>query len=184
MPETDDPRAVWAWFRHDICGGEYQEALDRLFASSVADADFFYPKPLLSAQVYELLNEPQLARSAYDAARIVLETEIRARPDDFRLHSALGITLAGLGRKDEAILEGKRAVELYPVSKDTLAGTRPVIDLALTYTMVGEHDAALDRIEYLLSIPSLVSVPLLRLDPRWAPLRDHPRFKELEKRFG
>jgi hypothetical protein len=50
--------------------------------------------------------------------------------------------------------------------------------------LVGEYDAALDEIEYLLSIPSWFSVPLLRLDPRWDPLRDHPRYKDLLRRHG
>ena len=58
-------------------------------------------------------------------------------------------------------------------------------DLAFIYTLVGEHDWALDKLEYLLSIPSrTMSVPMLRLDPRWDPLRDHPRYKELIRRNG
>ena len=57
-------------------------------------------------------------------------------------------------------------------------------DLAFIYTLVGEHDDALDRLEYLLSIPSLtMSVPMLRLDPRWDPLRNHPRYKDLIQRY-
>ncbi len=79
--------------------------------------------------------------------------------------------------------EGQRAVEAYPLSRDALFGVFPITDLALIYTMVGEHDAALDRIEHLLSIPSLMSVRLLELDPRYAPLRSHPRFVELAARF-
>ena len=71
-------------------------------------------------------------------------------------------------------------MELYPVSKDALWGPGYVFSLAQIYAMVGEYDASLDKIEYLLSIPSyILSVPFLRLDPRWDPLRDHPRFKRL-----
>ncbi len=54
----------------------------------------------------------------------------------------------------------------------------------MIYTMVGEYDAALDEIEYLLSIPSVMSVPLLRLDPRGDPLRDHPRFRALLEKYA
>jgi serine/threonine-protein kinase len=50
--------------------------------------------------------------------------------------------------------------------------------------MVGEYDAALDQIEHLLSVPTGFSVPLVRLDPRWDPLRDHPRYQELLQRYG
>jgi len=52
------------------------------------------------------------------------------------------------------------------------------------YTMVGEYDSALDEIEYLLSILSFVAVPTLRLDPLWAPLRDHPRFQALLEKYA
>ena len=101
-----------------------------------------------------------------------------------RCNSALGIAYAGLGRKDEAIREGKKAVELYPVSKDADEGQSVVLDLAVIYTMVGEYEAALDEIEYLLSIPSETSVPWLRLDPIWDPLREHPRFQELLEKYA
>ena len=99
-------------------------------------------------------------------------------------HSQLGITYAGLGRKEEAIREGKKALELRQVflaREDSLGGGRAgwVKDLAVIYTMVGEQDAAVDLLEYLLSIPSLVTIPVLRLDPTWPPLRNHPRFKKL-----
>ena len=99
-------------------------------------------------------------------------------------NSALGIAYAGLDRKAEAIREGKRAVELSPVSKDPYAGLSNVGTLAVIYTMVGEYDAALEEIEYLLSIPSYMSVQNLRLDPRWDPLRDHPRFEALLDKYS
>ncbi len=187
MPKTDDPGALLAWFWQEIYEGKYREALQRLSSLSVdlfQTPDGFESKALLSAQAYELLNEPQLARSAYESARVVLEKEALARPDDYRLHSSLGVALAGLGRKDEAIQEGKLATELYPVSKDAVDGTIVILDLALVYTMVGEHDAALDQIEYLLSIPSWISVRRLQLDPRFQPLREHPRFQKLVDRYG
>jgi TolB-like protein/Flp pilus assembly protein TadD/tRNA A-37 threonylcarbamoyl transferase component Bud32 len=187
MPKAENPYAIWSWFWQEVYEGKHQEALGRLSSSSVdavGDTEFYYPKALLSAHAYDLLNEPQLAHDAYDSARVILEREVPARPGDFRVHSALGIAFAGLGRKDDAIREGRRATELYPVSKDAYGGARQLMHLALIYTRVGEHDAALDQIEYLLSIPSDLSIPLLRLDPRWRPLWDHPRFKDLEKRFG
>ncbi len=123
------------------------------------------------------MGESERSREAYDTARILLEEEVKRHPDDHRVRSSLGIVYAGLGRKEDAIREGKLGVELF---KDPLAGPYRVEDVAFIYTLVGEHDDALDQIEYLLSIPSqTMSVPMLRLDPRWDPLRDHPRYKEL-----
>ena len=75
-------------------------------------------------------------------------------------------------------------IKLFPVSKDAMIGPYRVEDLAFIYTLVGEYDLALDQIEYLLSIPSLtMSVPILQLDPRWDPLRDHPRYKEIIRKY-
>ena len=77
----------------------------------------------------------------------MLETRIQEHPDDDRFRSALGIAYAGLGRKEDAIREGKLGVELLPMSKEAWRGAYREEDLARIYTMVGEHDAAIDRLE-------------------------------------
>ncbi|MCI0407854.1 MAG: hypothetical protein L0191_04695, partial [Acidobacteria bacterium] len=102
-------------------------------------------------------------------------------PNTANLHSALGIALAGLGQKEQALGEGRRAVELLPVSRDALDGPFRIRDLAHIYLMVGEHEEALDQLEALaaLSHGNPVPAPLLRLDPTWTPLRQEPRFKRL-----
>jgi tetratricopeptide (TPR) repeat protein len=94
-------------------------------------------------------------------------------------HSALGIAYAGLGKKEEAIREGQLAVELLPETTDAWAGLWRLEDLARIYVMVGEYDLAVEKLEYLLTIPSELSVPLVQLDPTWKPLHNHPRFKKL-----
>ena len=71
-----------------------------------------------------------------------------------------------------------------PVSKDALDGVSLVESLALLYTVVGEHDAAIDQLEYLLTIPSIISVPRLKFQPVWEPLHQHPRFKRLLEKHG
>ena len=99
---------------------------------------------------------------------------------------------AGLGRAAEAIAEGKRAAELCPVSLDPMDAGAFLKNLALIYTMVGDHDAAVDQIketiscyvagvEYLPLFPSMFSLPMLQVDPRWGALWDHPEFKLLVK---
>ncbi len=130
------------------------------------------------------MNRPQLAHADYDTARALLETKLREQPQDDRLHSSLGIAYAGLGRVEEAIREGKMGVELMPVSKEAWKGVYRVEDLARIYVMVGEYDAAIDQLEFLLSRPGVLSIPLLRLDSRWKPLWDHPRFQELVEKYG
>jgi serine/threonine-protein kinase len=71
------------------------------------------------------------------------------------------------------------AVEIQPVSKEAIRGTKWVEELARIYMMVDEFDAAIDQLEYLLSIPGQLSIPFLQLNPAWDPLRNHPRFKKL-----
>ena len=94
-----------------------------------------------------------------------------------RFHSALGLAYAGMGRKVEAIAEGRKAVEVTPRSADALDHTDAVADLARIYVRVGEPDAAMDQIEYLGTIPSYYSAGGYRTLPDWAPLRGNPRFE-------
>ncbi len=129
------------------------------------------------------MNRPQLARADYETARALLETKLQDQPQDERLHSSLGIAYAGLGLVEEAIRAGKRGVELMPVSKEAYRGVYRVEDLARIYVMVGEYDAAIDQLEFLLSRPGNLSIKLLQLDPRWKPLWDHPRFQELVEKY-
>jgi len=120
-----------------------------------------------------------LEQEQYDSARIFLEAKVKEWPEDARVHSSLGLAYAGMKWKEEAIREGKKAVELLPVSKDAWRGPYRVTDLARIYVMVEEYDAAVDQLEFLLSIPSEISIPLLRLDPVWEPLRDKVSFQQL-----
>ncbi|MCH7596421.1 MAG: hypothetical protein IID35_07665, partial [Planctomycetes bacterium] len=187
-PRINTPRSIFYWFQQELFERNYQAALDRLASTPGESLEYqfwFIPKSQLAGLVYRLMGESERSREAYETARILLEEEIEKRAEDHRVRSSLGIVYAGLGRKEDAIREGKRGVELFPVSRDALIGPYRVEDLAFIYTLVGDYDAALDRLEYLLSIPSeTMSVPMLRLDPRWDPLRDHPRYKELLRRHG
>jgi tetratricopeptide (TPR) repeat protein len=125
------------------------------------------------------MNEKESAKKYYDKARDVLEARIQQEPNDARLHSSLGIVYAGLDRREDAIRKAQAGVDLLPVSKEAMRGPSRVRALAQVYVMVGKYDQAIDQIEFLLSIPGELSIPLLRLDPDWAPLREHPRFKQL-----
>ncbi|MCK5484454.1 MAG: tetratricopeptide repeat protein, partial [Gemmatimonadetes bacterium] len=114
--------------------------------------------------------------------RVIIEPWLRENPDDARAYGALGIALAGLGRYAEAVREGRKAVELVPLSKDAFNAKEHLRELARIYAMVGEHDAAIDELELLLSLPGPLSVARLRIDPTWDPLREHPRFQALVAR--
>jgi TolB-like protein/Flp pilus assembly protein TadD/predicted Ser/Thr protein kinase len=172
----------WISYWQETYQGRYREAIGRLGADADGWLRFSWlirPRSLFEAWAHELLDEPELARDAYESARTQIEAELRVSPDDPRLHASLGLAYAGLGRKADAIREGERAVELQPVSKDAVFGPSLVVDLAFICAQTGEHDAAMDQIEYVLSVPAHFSVHLLRLDPRWRVLHDHPRYRAL-----
>ncbi|MHC4086032.1 MAG: tetratricopeptide repeat protein [Planctomycetota bacterium] len=177
----DNAKIVNSLVMLDVFDGNYPEALDRLSLKSedIDDQFRFIPKALRCARICGYMKKKELAKKYYEEARSILETKIQEQPEDARLHSSLGITYAGLGRKQDAIREGKLGVELLPVSKEGMRGLSKVEDLAEIYVMVGEFDAAIGQLEFLLSIPGRISVPLLRLDPAWDPLHSNPRFKKL-----
>jgi TolB-like protein/Flp pilus assembly protein TadD/tRNA A-37 threonylcarbamoyl transferase component Bud32 len=179
---ADDIDIVLTYVWLDIFDGKYQEALAQIASSKLeafSSQDVYFPKAELCAQIYGLMGNKELEQDQYESAVGVLETRIQQEPNDARFHSALGIAYAGLGRKQDAIRQGKLAVELLPVSKDAMRSFYRAKDLAQIYVMVGEFDLAIDQIELLLSLPGELSVPLLQLEPAWSPLRDHPRFRKL-----
>ena len=113
----------------------------------------------------------------------VLEQKVILRPESARYRVLLALAYAGLGRNEDAVREGQLAVELLPPSRDSYTGPDWIAYLALIYAKVGEHDAAIEQLEYLLSVPAFMSVSWLRLDPAWDPLRDHPRFQALLEKY-
>ncbi len=138
-----------------------------------------FPKQLIRAEAFHFQGDSESAKAAFEAARTELEKALEERPEDYRLYGSLGIALAGLGRKDEAIDAGRKSVEMQPVDREAYIGFFNDTATTEIYTRVGELDLAIDQLDYLLSIPSKFSVSVLRLDPRWDPLRDHPRFQAL-----
>jgi len=155
---------------------------DALAILQEAPQDALYdgtPKELLEGAIYTFLNDKQKALSAFERARPIAEKALRESPDEASRHKILGLILAGLGEKNAAIAEGKRAVELLPESQDAFDGPKITIALAQIYARTGESEQALQLLDRSLSTPNGVTVPLLRLDPIWDPLRKDPRFQAL-----
>jgi len=137
------------------------------------------PKASLEGTLYLYLDDKVNAHSAFERARIIAERLVRESPDDAARHGQLGLILAGLGQKDAAIAEGKRAVELLPESQDAFDGPEVTAVLAQIYAWTGEHDQAFSLLDHLLITANGITVPLLKLDPVWDPLRKDPRFEKL-----
>ena len=137
------------------------------------------PKAYLEGRLYQYQDDKMKAQRAFEHARTVTEQLVRDAPDDPFCHMQLGAILAGLGRKEDAINEGKKAVELLPESEDAVEGPIATAALAEIYASIGEHDEAFLLLDHLLAAPHGLTVPQLKLDPVWDPLRADPRFQKL-----
>ena len=120
------------------------------------------------------------ARAAFGADRVAQERIVQAQPGDGPTVSVLGLIDAALGRKEEALREGRLAVELLPTSKDSLRGPYMVFRLAMIAGWVGEKDLAIEQLRLSMKLfPVGPHYGYLKLDPMWDPLRGDPRFEEI-----
>ena len=134
---------------------------------------------LALAQTNALRGDQALARAYADSARVAFEARLRDVPEDAPTHAYLGLALAYLGRRAEAVHEGERGVELLPISRNAGQGADLLRRACLTHLIVGESEPALDRLESLLKVPYYLSPGWLKIDPNFAPLRGNPRFERL-----
>jgi serine/threonine-protein kinase len=165
---------------------DYQGALRQLESETRRAFDMqdqYSPVPLLRGQVQRLAGQDELARRSFEAARLELEQKLTQDPADARFHSALGIAYAGLGRRVEAVREAKLGCDLMPASKDAWRALYRPEDLALVYTMIGKPSEAIAQLDDLLARSGQFTANVLRLDPRWDPLRSDPRFQALLTKY-
>ena len=144
------------------------------------------PKSFLAGCTAVAQGDLALAQKSLEAARKVFETAVKEAPGSAERHANLGLCYAFMGRKEDAIREGRRAVELKPESKDAYDGAIMNCFLALIYARVGENDLAIPLIERLLRTPGAVdsvnysiTVNDLKFRWEWDLLRNDPRFQKL-----
>ena len=143
-----------------------------------ADA-FGSSQQLHLAEISALKGDASGVRLHAEDARKTFVEQLREAPDDAERHVLLGLSLAFLGRKEEAIREGERCAAIVPVSKDAHQGPYFQHQLVRIYIVVGEPEKALDRLEPLLKMPYFLSPAWLKIDPNFDPLRNNPRFQKL-----
>ncbi|MBC8646892.1 MAG: hypothetical protein H7X85_06990 [Thermoanaerobaculia bacterium] len=180
-PAAVDPTALVAYVARTDLGWaldeEQRELLLRLAPSAFDDDVAAWASSL--AQAYALRRDEKRARVHAEEARNAIEEQLRAAPRNVQRRLALGLALAYLGRREEAVREGERGAALVPIAKDAYVGPQLQHLLARIYLLVGEPEKALDRLEPLLKIPYYLSPGWLRIDPNFDPLRSHPRFQKL-----
>jgi serine/threonine-protein kinase len=133
----------------------------------------------VGAEIAWLHHDTVAARRRAETARVAFGEFLRATPQDGQSRAELGLCLAMLGRKAEAIREAERAVALVPISADGYSGPYYQHLLVRTYLLVGEPDKALDALEPLLKAPYYLSPNWLKIDPTFDPLRTNARFQRL-----
>ena len=159
-------------------------ALAAIPAEGIQGGAFVYPRAWFAGLAARTFNDPATAHASFAAARAVVERSVLAQPDYAQAWSLLGRIDAALGRKEEAVREGRRACELLPPSTDALEGAIFLTDLAVIYAWVGEKDLALEQLALSARTPMGVTYGGLKLDPQWDALRGDPRFDALVARLG
>jgi tetratricopeptide (TPR) repeat protein len=142
-------------------------------------ADVRVNHPCLEGIVARMTGDDAKSRSAFIAARSEQEKTVQAQPNHAPALCALGLIDAALGRKEEALREGRRAVKLCPIEKDAMRSIAMVKYLAMIAAWVGEKDLACEQLAIVTRSPGDVSYGQLRLMPFWDPLRGDPRFEEI-----
>ena len=134
---------------------------------------------IISSVLLEKLSRTSPAPGRLSLKQRTLQSQLKQSPDAAKLRIQLRKVLAYLGEKDAALAEGRRATELLPESKDAFDGPEITEGMAQVYSIIGNNEQAIELLDGLLRRPSGVTVPLLKLNPVWDPLRNEPKFQAL-----
>lgn len=172
----------WTLMVLDLYDGESANMLNR---AETVDWEWvehqyqFQPLALLRGYAHVGLEQPEQARQHFELARLLVEQQLQENPDDPRLHSAIGLALAGLGQPDEAIAAGRKGLEMMHPDTEAMRGPYRAEELARIYVMAGKPEQAFPLLKLVLERPSHFSVAHLQHDPAWQPLRNHDEYQRL-----
>ena len=140
---------------------------------------YSFPRTWFAGLIARGEGNHEAAQHAFAKTRETVQADLKQWPDDAKTNIMLALVESALGRKDEAIRAGQRAVQLLPTSHDAFDGPAIATNLAVVYAQLGEQDLALQELTPLLDIPNGPTRGMLRVEPEWDPLRNDPRFKKL-----
>jgi TolB-like protein/Tfp pilus assembly protein PilF/predicted Ser/Thr protein kinase len=138
-----------------------------------------FNRPFVDGVIAKLEKDEVKAHAAFEAARMEQEKIVQAQPDYAPPLCVKGVIDSFLGRKEEALSESRRAVELLPVERDALNGPLMLQWYAISAAWVGEKDLALEQLNAVARVPGMISYGYLKLLPFWDPLRGDPRFEQI-----
>ena len=170
-------RIFLATAEHDPRAGE--RALADLRENTYGPDAIRYTRAFGEGFFGRLKGDTVAAQAGFTKARAEQQQIVNAQPDYGPALCVLGLIDAGLGRKDDALREGRRAAELMPPSKDSINGAQIMQLLAVIYVWVGEKDLTIEQLQRTAQVPGGSSYGHLRLWPQWDPLRGDPRFERI-----
>ena len=170
------------WIYGSLCERDFdgaRRALAALPSAGCHDDTIPFPRAWCEGVVAQMRGDTRAARAAFTDARTEAAKLVTQQSGYAEALCVLGMADGTLGHKEDAIREGRRAVELLPVTKDAIIGARLVRNLSLIYAWTGEKDLALEQLAVATNIPGYLSYGELRLHPYWDPLRGDPRFEKI-----
>jgi tetratricopeptide (TPR) repeat protein len=180
IKSKDNAGSITYWLTViDVYDEKYKNALDRLSPepNDIKNKSLF--DVLLYSQICRYDKDEKTAKECFTYAMNKLKPMVDEKPEAAYLHSQLGTAYAGLGKTEEAIEEGQRAVELRPENTDLRLRMFRTEDLARIYVMVGKYNEAIEQIQILLENHGRLSPAILKLDPDWKELHDYAEFQQL-----
>ena len=178
------PQIAPSWLDCALAERDVAAAREALLASDESsfgiDAVRF-PRPFVEGVIARMANDEHKAQLAFTAARAEQEKTVQAQPEYGPAWCVLGVIDAALGRKEDALREGRRAVELLPVEKDSVNGLHMIANFAMIAAWVGEKDLACEQLATAVRGPSGVDLAYgqLKLMSLWDPLRGEPCFEKI-----
>ena len=177
VPSIADAWLSCALAERDVAAAK--NALNAFGEIPLTDYAVHLNRPLMEGVIARMMKDEGTARVAFMAARAEQEKAVQAQPNYGPSLCVLGLIDAALGRKEEALREGRRAVELLPVEKDALNGPLMITYLAMIAAWADDKDLACEQLAIAIRPPSTVSYGQLKLLPFWDPLRGDPRFEKI-----
>lgn len=181
-----DGRVLGFLARLEWFDGRYERALDLIARMDQAGTwlapNFRHPAAIAAGQVYESMGRTAEARHQFEAALRTLEARADG-DDDYQVHAAMAMALAGLERRADALRHAARAVALLPVTTDAAEGMLYLYVLAQVQSRVGDPDAAMTTLDQLFALPGFYNETWLEYEPWFAPVRARPAYPAAVRRW-
>ena len=177
LPSIADTWLLCALMERDTVTAE--NALNALGETPLSDDVMQFSRPFVEGLIARMTKDEEKAHSAFTAARAEQEKIVNAQPNYGPALCVLGLIDGALGRKDEALREGRRAVELVPIEEDAINGQAMNQYFAMIDAWAGEKELACERLTATMRRPNSLSYGQLKLLPFWDPLRDDPCFEKI-----